>query len=75
MVTFTSSSTVTNFLKLVQEKGLSDRLQEVAVASIGPITSKTIREHGLEVSIEAKESTVPGLVQAIHDYFARSSNR
>ncbi len=75
VVTFTSSSTVTNFLKLVQEKGLHDRLQEVAVASIGPITSKTIREHGLEVSIEAKESTVPGLVQAIHDHFARSSNR
>ncbi len=34
-------------------------------ASIGPVTSTTLREFGLPVDIEAKEYTIPGLVQAI----------
>jgi len=70
VITFTSSSTTTNFLRLIEEKGLGDALNGTAIASIGPITSQTIRDHGLQVSIEAAESTIPGLVQAIQDYFA-----
>lgn len=72
VVTFTSSSTATNFLRLVEESDLRDVLGGTAVASIGPITSETLRQHGLRVSIEPAESTIPGLVQAIQDYFARS---
>ena len=70
VVTFTSSSTVTNFMRLIQEKSLSDILEGVTVASIGPITSETIRQRGMKVSIEATESTISGLIQAIQDYFA-----
>jgi len=59
-ITFTSSSTVTNFLqlKLPIPKGLK-------TASIGPITSKTMRENGLTVDVEAREHDIPGLVKAI----------
>jgi uroporphyrinogen III methyltransferase / synthase len=71
-ITFTSSSTVTNFLKLIESGQPAKILEGVAIASIGPITSETVRKHGLEVSIEAEESTVPGLVQALKNYFSRS---
>jgi uroporphyrinogen III methyltransferase/synthase len=41
------------------------------VASIGPITSKTARDQGLAVDIEARRHDIDGLVQAISDFFAR----
>ena len=71
MITFTSSSTATNFAKLLGDRKLRDVLDGVAVASIGPITSDTLRDLGLEVGLEAKESTIPGLVQAIREHFRR----
>jgi uroporphyrinogen III methyltransferase/synthase len=41
------------------------------VASIGPITSKTVRDHGLNVDIEARWHNIDGLVQAISEFCAR----
>jgi uroporphyrinogen III methyltransferase/synthase len=69
VITFTSSSTTSNFAKLAGENNLPKLLRGVAIASIGPITSETIRKLGLTVTIEAKESTMPGLVRAIEDHF------
>ncbi|SHK11737.1 uroporphyrinogen-III synthase [Desulforamulus aeronauticus DSM 10349] len=71
VVTFTSSSTVRNFVKLVGEGTAPELLAKTSVASIGPITSTTARELGLRVDIEAKEYTIDGLVQAIMDHFGR----
>lgn len=65
IVTFTSSSTVTNFIKLYGKGTLKD----VIIASIGPVTTKTLRTHGLQISIEAKKYDIPGLVEAIEKYF------
>jgi uroporphyrinogen III methyltransferase/synthase len=66
VITFTSSSTVENFLALglPWPKGMR-------VASIGPITSKTVRDHGLNVDIEARRHDIDGLVKAIRELFAR----
>jgi uroporphyrinogen III methyltransferase/synthase len=66
LITFTSSSTVENFLALglPWPKGMR-------IASIGPITSKTVRDHGLEVDVEARRHDIDGLVQAITELFAR----
>jgi uroporphyrinogen-III synthase len=67
VVTFTSSSTVRNFVELLGE-GKRERARALAgirMASIGPVTSATLREFGLPVDISAKEYTIPGLVQAI----------
>jgi uroporphyrinogen-III synthase len=61
VVTFTSSSTVRNFTKLAQ--GLS--LNGIRFASIGPVTSATMRELGLFPHAEAREYTMAGLVGAI----------
>lgn len=68
-ITFTSSSTVNNFVKLMKSEKLREVLERMTIASIGPVTSETIRKHGLKVSVEAADSTVPGLVQALQDYF------
>jgi uroporphyrinogen III methyltransferase / synthase len=64
VITFTSSSTVENFLAL--KVGLPANLK---IASIGPITSKTIREAGLNVDIEARTHDVPGLIEAIRKFY------
>ena len=61
LITFTSSSTVRNFAELAGELPW----QTIPVASIGPITSETLREYGIEPAIEAEEFTVEGLVEAI----------
>ena len=63
-VTFTSSSTVENFIKLLG-KDYRRKLKGVKLASIGPVTSATLRNLGLKPSAEAKVYTIEGLVDAI----------
>ncbi len=69
-VTFTSSSTVNHFVELLEEPHAREALKGVAIASIGPVTSRTVRNWGLDVHIEPKEYTIPALAEAITDYFA-----
>jgi uroporphyrinogen III methyltransferase/synthase len=59
-ITFTSSSTVTGYLDLAGSEAVPP-----VVASIGPITSRTAKEHGIDVTVEADRSTVDGLVEAL----------
>jgi len=70
LITFTSSSTVENFLALglPWPKGMQ-------VASIGPITSKTARDQGLKIDIEARRHDIDGLVETIRRFFAGNSTR
>lgn len=63
LVTFTSSSTVRNFVALAGNKNRA--LRFLKFASIGPVTSATLREFGLPVDIQAREFTMGGLVRAI----------
>jgi uroporphyrinogen-III synthase len=67
VITFTSSSTVKNFVQLLEipERERRAELEGILMASIGPITSSTLRELSLRVDIAAKEFTIPGLVAAI----------
>jgi uroporphyrinogen III methyltransferase/synthase len=69
VITFTSSSTASNFAKLLGDRPPREVLAGTLVASIGPVTSNTARKLGLEVNIEARESTIPGLVEAIRAHF------
>ena len=64
-VSFTSSSTVANFFQLMHQANIAAWPAPMAAASIGPITSRTLREHGIDPAVEAKEFTIPGLVAAI----------
>jgi uroporphyrinogen-III synthase len=63
VVTFTSSSTVRNFVDLLGARRAN--LGGMRFASIGPVTSSTLRELGLPVDIAAKEFTIPGLLKAV----------
>jgi uroporphyrinogen III methyltransferase/synthase len=65
IVTFTSSSTVENFCKLIDARKLLEKSAALQIASIGPVTSATAKKLGLPVHIEAAEHTIPGLVEAI----------
>jgi len=68
VITFTSSSTVKNFVQLLGSR--KPKLEGVLMSSIGPVTSATLREHGLKVDIAATEFTIPGLVAAIVRHYA-----
>lgn len=66
VITFTSSSTVKNFVELIGKCAAQACFRSgVSSASIGPVTSDTLREYHLPVHIQAAEYTMPGLVQAI----------
>ena len=75
VVTFTSSSTVKNFVELLgvrkNSRSRAAQLHGVSAASIGPVTSATLREFGIPVQIAAKEFTILGLVSAIVSAVAR----
>jgi uroporphyrinogen III methyltransferase/synthase len=73
-ITFTSASTVKRLAGLLEAdaasvggagRPLSGRLAGARLCSIGPVTSQTLRELGLEVAVEAREYTAAGLVAAI----------
>lgn len=64
VVTFTSSSTVKNFIKLLG-RDYQKLLRGIKIASIGPITSRAVRKFGLKVHMEAEVYTTCGMVEAI----------
>jgi uroporphyrinogen III methyltransferase / synthase len=64
-VTFTASSTVENFVGAFGAEEAARLLDETKVACIGPITADTARKYGLRVDTEAKEYTIPGLIEAV----------
>ena len=68
-ITFTSSSTVQNF---VSGMGVA-ALEGVQVASIGPVTSNTARSLGVSVATEAREFTIDGLVAAVIGLYTKIS--
>jgi len=69
-VTFTSSSTVRNFLEALG--GSNGVPAKARVVSIGPVTSETARDLGLEVDVEAERHDVEGLVAALLEDAGRS---
>ena len=72
MVTFTSSSTVINFMAMFKEEGdrIKQWMENVDVACIGPITADTAEQNGLKVSLIPKEYTIEALTNAIIDYYS-----
>ncbi|MCD6305731.1 MAG: uroporphyrinogen-III C-methyltransferase [Deltaproteobacteria bacterium] len=75
MVAFTSSSTVSNFVKMFESDGngqLREWMQQVAVACIGPVTAQTATEMGLHVNLISPEYTIESLVHEIVSFFAES---
>jgi uroporphyrinogen III methyltransferase/synthase len=70
LVTFTSSSTVRNFVCLFPQEELPILMRKVRIGCIGPITAETVREYGLGVAIQSSVYTIPAFADAIVAYFA-----
>jgi uroporphyrinogen III methyltransferase/synthase len=70
LVTFTSSSTVENFVSLFPSGEAARLLSSVKIACIGPITADTAISHGLGPDATAGEYTIPGLVRVVVDLLA-----
>ncbi len=70
MLTFTSSSTVDNFVAVNGERG-RELLGRIPVAVIGPITADTLARHGTQAAVMPREYTVPALTRSIVAYFAK----
>ena len=66
VVTFASSSSVRNLKALLGPD--FERLRDVTVACIGPVTASTARELGLEVAVEPSQHTIPALVAALKEH-------
>ena len=71
LITFTSSSTVTNLASILRGHHRENFLERIRGASIGPVTSATARENGIHVVTEAAPHTIPSLVYSILDYYSR----
>ena len=69
VITFTSASTVQNFVAMMGDTSVRDLLANTLIATIGPVTADAARSLGLTVTIVPKAHTIPGLVQAIAAYF------
>ena len=69
--TFTSSSSVTHLRDAARAAGLEWPFAGVRAASIGPITSRTLRESGWEPAVEASPSDIPGLIRAVAELLGR----
>jgi uroporphyrinogen III methyltransferase / synthase len=74
VITFTSSSTATNFSVMLRDQDLPRLLSRAVIACIGPITKKTVEDLGMRPEIVSEEFTIPGLVSATVDYFSRTAN-
>jgi uroporphyrinogen III methyltransferase/synthase len=71
VITFTSSSTVTNFFTALA--GYAVPLRKVKIACIGPKTADALMKSGLKPDVIAREHTIPGLVDAIEELFGEEA--
>ncbi len=74
-LTFTSSSTVSNFFELIDRDEIKPLLDKVVIACIGPITAETARGFGLHVHVMPSDYTIAGLTDSIRSYFEKVSEQ
>jgi uroporphyrinogen III methyltransferase/synthase len=77
VVTFTSSSTVTNFVDMLEvaKESLRELMGRVVVACIGPVTAETARKMGFSVAIMPAAYTIEALTESIVQYFGSDHRR
>ncbi|EFK95802.1 uroporphyrin-III C-methyltransferase, partial [sediment metagenome] len=69
MITFTSSSTARNFKAIIPQNRVAGLLENVLIASIGPITTETAKNLGFTVHLTAETYTIEGLCDSIRRYY------
>ena len=71
LLTFTSSATVHNFVKLAGKELFQSMAQAAVVAAIGPITAATLQEYGVTPEVQPEDYTIPALAAAVVDLFQK----
>ncbi len=74
VVTFTSASAVRHFVKVLGAEPAADLLRTTIVASIGPVTAEAAAQCRIETTIQPPQYTIPALVDAIAEHFAKASH-
>ncbi len=74
-ITFTSSSTVSNFVEMIGVPDARQLTAGVPIASIGPITREKARSFGIRTTVMPNEYTIPALVEALAEYFTTETQR
>jgi len=72
VITFTSPSTVTNFMEIMGKKFVIP--PGIKIACIGPVTAAAVKEAGLPADIIQERYTIPGLVETLVEYFRKNMN-
>jgi len=67
VITFTSSSTVTNFVEIMGRDFVTPA--HIDIACIGPVAAETAKKAGFKIDINQKEYTIEGLVQSLVAHF------
>ena len=75
LITFTSSSTVRNFMDVLSEEDVPALLGNTRIGCIGPITAATAQEHGLTVALQPSDYTIPAFADSIVQYFQSGTER
>jgi uroporphyrinogen III methyltransferase/synthase len=75
VVTFTSPSAIKSFVQIYGADAAADLLRTTLVASIGPVTAEAGERYSIRSTIVPSHHTIPGLVEAIADHFARHGSR
>jgi uroporphyrinogen III methyltransferase/synthase len=70
IVTFTSASTVRNFVQMIGSDQAADLLRQTTVACIGPVTAEAAAQLGIATTIMPREYTLPALVDSIVEFIA-----
>jgi uroporphyrinogen III methyltransferase/synthase len=70
-VTFTSASTVRNFVNMLGSEQAVDLLRTTTVATIGPVTAEAAQQLGITTTVMPDRYTVPALVEALVDHFRK----
>jgi uroporphyrinogen III methyltransferase/synthase len=72
-VTFTSASTVKNFVAMLGLDQAVDLLGSTVVASIGPVTAEAAQQLNISTNVMPRRYTIPDLVDALVEHFATSA--
>ncbi|MDH5543033.1 MAG: uroporphyrinogen-III C-methyltransferase [Nitrospinota bacterium] len=72
MVTFTSSSTVSNFVSMFSDTEIEEIRKKLRVASIGPITTTTAKKFGFKIDVEPAEYTMDALTKKIVEFYSNA---
>jgi uroporphyrinogen-III synthase len=73
IIVFTSASTVDGFKEILSPEEIQNLTERAKVLSMGPSTTRALISTGFSASYEAKEHTIPGVIECLKKHFGPSA--